>query len=368
MNTRSRDKKQNNTEYNKDQIRQIFSQHIKNTKDNFRVEEDPNTSSNSSNSFHSSSSQIIASAPEIENLEINNNPSDSDKKNSFGNLNEKQSFREPENNKPTDKSSPKSKMPMTDEKIGELVEAIKLLADQVVTGKSNGQGNSKGLADVLGALDDGQFDKLNLKITERDAIKSHPWMAHCKVHDSKLQRIPTELSKLEDKTIKKAIYTYIRNKDEKLGIYEKMLLMTLESDPESNVSPSFLVRMINYLDEEKAANTITENKFSLKMSEIDRAINKEEMESFRRQLTQPNFSNSSKSTKPFSSWSKENKRIDKYLVWKQKYPNYKSMCLDWNITGNCKRGDNCGYKHECLRCHSNGEGPCEKQAKICEEQ
>lgn len=368
----------NISENNKDKIRQYFSQHISNTKANSK--EDPDTSStDSTTTFLSSNSQIVAPTSEIElNLE-ENNPSDSDTKNLVGELDKKRSSSTPENRASFDISIPgtnKNNSEMgngTDEKIDKLCDAIKLLANQVAEVKAEnakGQSDSKGgtVVDMLGSLDNGQLDKLNLKITERDAVKHHPWLIHVRLHDSKIQKIPTELSKIEDKTIRKAIYTYVRYRKEKLTDYDKMLLLTLESDPETKVSPSFLVRMINYLDEENANGEINESKFLVKVSEIDRAIHKEELENFRRQLTQSsNYSNSSKSSKPFSSWAKENKRIDKYLAWKEKYPNFKTICLDWNITGNCKRGENCGYRHECLRCFNNGDGPCDKKVRECEE-
>ena len=380
MNTRANAKKPNTDiiESEKDRIRKIFSQHIANSKEETLPEEDQNTSSSESTaSFLSSNSQLVAPKPEIEN-NLENNTSDSDTKNSVGDLNKKRSFSKPESEASSNNSSPVSlnnkdiSNMATEAKLSELCDAIKLLATQVAEGRTKSDGNNSsngsGLGDVLGSLNEGQLDNLNLKITEREALKTHPWMSYIKLHDSKIQRIPTEPSKIEDKTIRKAIYTHIRNKKGELTDYEKMLLLLLESDPEINVSPSFLVRMINYLDEENLKGTITEAKFMLKVSEIDRAINKEELDNLRKQLIQSNYSSSSKSSKPFSSWAKENKRIDKYISWKEKYPNYKSICLDWNITGTCRRGENCGYQHKCLKCHNNGTGDCDKQVKQCENQ
>ena len=344
---------------------------------NFNVEEDQNNTSSDNTSFLSSSSQIV-SQQEIEEKLVKNN-TNSEKSNYVGDLSEKTSSSELESFstkvnsalKSTKNNNPIMGNGSTDERIDKLVGVIEKLATEVAEGRKNEAGKiSKEAVTVLGSLEDEQLSKLNLKITEVEAVKVHPWLVHAKRHDTKIQKLPTELAKIEDKTIRKCIYSYIRNEKDKITDYQKLLLMTLESDPEVKVVPSFLVRMVNYLDEEKLNGTVSEAKFLLKVAEIDRCINKEEMENLRRQLTQGSnyYSSSSKTGKSFSSWAGQNKRIDKYAYWKEKYPDYKSLCLDFNCTGTCKRGEGCQYKHVCLRCHNTGEGPCDKPAKICEEQ
>ena len=368
------------TEIEKDRIKKIFIQNKNKEKKKTNVspiDQDPNISTDSNTNSFLSTSSNFATKQEIEdNNLVKNNTSDSENGNICDleeKINSSTESNPPTNENPSPTSTKKnSNMGSngTDERLDKLVGVVEKLAIEVagkiLTGNDN-EGTKEHIATVLGSLQEGQLSKLNLKITEVEAIKTHPWLSHYKIHNSKLQRIPTELNKIEDKIIKKCIYTYIRNKKNKLEEYDKLLLMMLERDPETSVTPSFLVRMVNYLDEENASGEVSEAKFLLKASEIDRIINKEEMENLRKQLTQaPTYSSSSKS-KSFSSWANNNKKIDKYAAWKEKYPNYKGFCLDFNFTGACKRGEGCGYKHECLRCYNLGEGNCDRSAKVCEE-
>ena len=261
--------------------------------------------------------------------------------------------------------------PTETEKYDTMVDLLNKIGQLVLAREDNKNNNNNGSGSNvnLGKLTSSEYEKYGMKISELEAVETHPWLMYCKSHDSKMVDIPLKISKIEDVYIRKAILTYIRQSETKLTLYQKLLLQCIEKEPVGvrfNSGSSFLVRLLTYLDNENKAGSVNENAFTLEVNKIDRQMHNEEMQEIRQQLqsSSQQFSKSS-----FSAKASENRRIDKqHESFKLKYPIYKGYCLDWNIGGHCKRGaDKCSYKHECLHCINNGGGNCGKQARVCEQ-
>ena len=264
--------------------------------------------------------------------------------------------------------TPKMSGPTQEEQYATMVDLVskigKLLLKEDDDGNTVANGKNKA---KLGSLTSSEYEKLGMKISEVEAVETHPWLVYCKSHNTKMVDIPIRIAKIEDIYIRKAIMTYVRKEEVKLTLYHKLLLQAMEKEPVGinfTSGSSFLVRLLTYLDNENKTGTVTENGFMLEVNKIDREMHTEEMQVLRKQLQSANQQSSSKSF--FSSNASENRKIDKES-FKIKYPNYKGYCLDWNISGHCKRGQKCSYRHECLHCLNNGGGNCGKQARECEQ-
>ena len=265
------------------------------------------------------------------------------------------------------KPTPTMGDPSEKQKYDALVDLCNKLGQMLIKEGDNGNGNGKGKVNV-GPLTSSEYEKFGMKISEVEAVETHPWLIYVKSHNSAMVDIPIKIAKIDDVFIRKAILTYVRNVKGELSLYHKLLLQSIEKEPvgiQFTNGSSFLVRLLNYLDNENKADSLTENGFILEVNKIDRQLHAEEMYEFRKQL-QSQQQSSSKSF--FSSNTSENRKIDKHESFKVKYPNYKGYCLDWNVGGHCKRGDKCTYRHECLHCLNYNEGKkCGNQARNCDQ-
>ena len=272
-------------------------------------------------------------------------------------------------NNSASETTPKTSTPKTPKMTSqENLDKLFGYLDKLITDKESH--NLVGLAKT-------EYEKIGVKIGEKELILTSPWVVNAQEHNSRLINLPKDISSLDDSIIKKSILTYVRKQTVALDTYAKLLLRAIEMVPDQALKQatpgesSWLVQLVSWTDKENRAKTLTEQEFLRKSLEIERQClqyefikQTKEIQNLKHQL----FQQKSYQPKNFSSkpYSKNSDNKNNELI--QKFMHVTGPCRDWNFRAACGRelkGQTCPYDHRCIPCFAKNV-ECDKKGKDCE--